>query len=494
MKILLIFPPRKGFVSADVLDINAPLGLLHLASYTLDKNPDDYEFVILDTILEYLKGRPSYAGNNMDWIGLSVDDCLQRIEKINPDVIGISMIFSGFTEAGMELCQAIKKRFVDKFLIIGGLAVSINSETSLRQSRADIIVRGEGEITFHYLLETLRKNGDISKVDGIAYLDKYKYIETTDRPMIQDLDSVPLPAYHLADMKSYFKFNQGIYMRSPSAGVFSSRGCNYPCIFCSIKDGWGKWRKFSPKYVVDHIQYLIDNYSVREIDFFDDQLLQKKKHFSAILDEMLERKVDIKWVVSQGMSVWLMDETLIRKMYRSGFYRARFTIESGNEKSLKFIKKPVDLEKARKNVDLCWRLGIWTDSNFMIGLPFETNEDIQETHEYAKSLKIDWVHYVISQPYEGTEMAEIYRSAGLLDTDKCTGSGSSVLKTQYGSKYFKAEELNELRSRFNRELLALRILRAIYPWNWYREFIKINSLEKIVYCFVLLKKVVKNYL
>ena len=157
-------------------------------------------------------------------------------------------------------------------------------------------------------------------------------------------------------------------------------------------------------------------------------------------------------------------------------------IESGSEKTLRFMRKPVVLKKAREIIKICNKLGIWTWSTFVIGFPEEKMEDIQKTIDFAKKSGLNFATFYVAQPYPGTEMYDIYEKQGLLKEGIMTNSG--VTNTQYDVKHFTAEQLRELQKKAYTDFIRYRMIRYLNPLYFYREFLnRIKSFEDVKYVF-----------
>ena len=178
---------------------------------------------------------------------------------------------------------------------------------------------------------------------------------------------------------------------------------------------WGRqWRGRSAQNVVREIEELITNYGVREIAFYDDQFLVDKKWVHDICDLIIRRKLGIFLSLPAGTSVWMADEQLLRKMKKAGFYRLNFPVESGNLRSLSFIRKPVKLNSVTEIIKSACKLGFWTSANFIIGFPYETKDEIKQTIKFAYNCGVDYPFFFIARPFPGSEMYDIYKREGLL--------------------------------------------------------------------------------
>ncbi|MEC7640685.1 MAG: radical SAM protein, partial [Nitrospinota bacterium] len=250
--------------------------------------------------------------------------------------------------------------------------------------------------------------------------------------------------------------------RRPVASMATTRGCPYECTFCSTIQMWTRnWRKVSIDRVVEEIEDLQKNYGVREIAFYDDAFLIDRKRVLGICEEIIKRKLDIKFTIPPGINVINLDEELIIKMKQAGLYRVTLPIETGNKETQKFIKKPIDLDHARKMIDVCNRKGIWSQANFVVGFLYETQSQVDETLEYSYSLNLDYIFYYVAQPYAGSELYEIYEEQNLLDGKY--DSMSTMWDTKYETKHFKPEDLRKITDEAMKKHFKIRVLSYLNP-------------------------------
>jgi len=264
--------------------------------------------------------------------------------------------------------------------------------------------------------------------------------------LIKDLDILPIPDRSFIDMEFYKESNKKCvwYVRkTPVATIMTSRGCPYNCIFCSTKVVWKKrWRPRSLEKVFEEIEHLVSKYGIREIIINDDQFFTKRNRIDEFCKYFIKRKLDLNFSVDSGVSVWLVDKELLEIMRKAGFYSIRFPIETGNEVTLKFIRKPVDLLKTKELIKEANKLGFWTSANFIIGFPYETRQEIEETIRYALSSKLDYASFLIAKPNAGSDLYEIFKKEGLLD--KNVVRASHFYRSDYDTATMKAKELNDI--------------------------------------------------
>lgn len=486
LKILLIHTYTTYDRDEFIQTLSEPLGLLSLAAYINSKFHDQVDVNILDLYamgFDTLETRKTERRTR----GLSDEKKIKGLlEKNNPDIVGIQCNFTGFSVDALEVAAIVKKTLPHTLVVIGGAHVSYLSKNILEQHPCiDYIVRGEGEITLYELTKAIMDGGSVSDIKGIAYRDKQgNVVMTPARELIQDIDSLPIPDRKYIDMQKYLhlnKFSFPLAKKYPVATVMASRGCPYNCIFCSTKNMWGRvWRGRSPESIVREIQDLVADYGVKEVAFYDDQFLVSKKWVHDICDLIIKSKLGISLTLPSGTSVWMADEGLLRKMKKAGFYRLHLPIESGNQNTIKFIRKPVNLEAALETIRCACKIGFWTSANFILGFPYETKEEIRESIAYAYNCGIDYPFFFVARPYVGAELYDICEKEGLLKDNEETMSSVFVAKSD--TLYLKAEELRKIRADAESGFLGHKVRWSLLPRNFINYILpKFFSVEDMRY-------------
>lgn len=482
-RILLINPSLSGSLTSGIFTVKVPLGLAYISGYLekLGFKPEILDCMAYYENIEKIKDK--YR------IGLKEEAIARKIKEFNPDIVGISCSYTIYEEDAFRIAELVKKN--SKALVVfGGAHTSANPLQVLKNKNVDLAVIGEGELIFADICKNFRNKKVLENIKGTIIRNGLKINKPEE--YIKNLDDLPFPARHLLPMDKYLKHPQNSIanIRNKTTEIITSRGCPYNCIFCSIHCVWGKkWRARTAKNVVDEMEQLIKKYGIKEFRFFDDNISWDKKRMMEICDEIIARKLDIKWDTPNGVAISTLDEQVLEKMKKSGYYRIVMGIESGSEKSLKFMRKPLNLKKAREIIKICNKLGIWTWSTFVIGFPEETKEDIDKTIEFAKSSGLNFVTFYIAQPYQGTEMYDIYKKEGLLKEGLKTES--SVTDTKYDTKYFSASQLKDLQKKAYFEFIKARIIRYLNPIKFYKEFLnRIHSWEDVRFVIKMVKNLV----
>lgn len=199
----------------------------------------------------------------------------------------------------------------------------------------DAVVIGEGENTLTEVVESLGKRNIFEGLKGVAYKYQDQIIHNQPRPLIENLDDIPFPAYHLLPRLKRYKSRS---RAEPVGYIFTSRGCPSQCTFCSRNFGTF-WRPHSANRVVDEISYLVKEHRVRQIDILDDNFTLDINRAAEILDLLAHRRMGIAINLQSGVRVDSVNKELLLKMKKAGVFKIAFGIESGDQNILKKIKK-----------------------------------------------------------------------------------------------------------------------------------------------------------
>lgn len=415
MKTLLVRPPSKFITGALKPAISLPTGLLYLAA-VLEQS--GHPVNIYDAQLNI--DRPVVLdATGAVHMGDSWEAVRTRIEAERPDIVGITCMFSAQMENAVRLAELTKQ--IDKRIttIIGGSHSTARPQDFFEKTNAiDIACIGEGELSLRDVVERLEAGQDLSDVPGIAVRDEKTCRISAYRPKITDLDSVPLPAYHLIELEHYFRlyamgYTDRVVPRSDgferSVSVITSRGCPYKCIFCSVHLHMGRaWRPHSVSYVKRHIDLLVSRYGVRHIHFEDDNISLNSERFQGILTLLSIAKPALTWDTPNGLRVDTLTPEIIRQCRDSGCIYLIFGVESGNQNVLNtIVDKHLDLKTVTRAASWAKEIGINAMAFYVIGFPGETPAQINETVAFALRLQAEYgvnPGLFVATPIPGTRL------------------------------------------------------------------------------------------
>jgi radical SAM superfamily enzyme YgiQ (UPF0313 family) len=386
MKILLL-RPNSGIPVAP-----PPIGLMYLVGYLRKARPGKDEITIMD-------GRSDLPPD---------DQVADLIRRLNPDVIGITA-FTMEKDAAHRYLKLAKEHSRDCVTIVGGPYGTSDSAIALEDVNLDFTVRGEGEVTLANLIDTLENGSEITDMKGIGYRDNGEVVEGTYPDLVNDLDEIPYPAWDQIDLEKYFQFGRirrltnPIQTRERGVSVFSTRGCPYRCTYCHNVFG-KKLRKRSVENVLGEIKWLVEDFGVQEIEFIDDVFNLDRPRAKAICDGITTAGWDLKMSFPNGLRADQMDEELVDKMKAAGAYRINYAVESGTPRIQDMIKKNLNLKRAKEIINYTAEKGISTGGFFMLGFREETEEEVQNTIDFALTSKLHTASFFILTPFPNTPM------------------------------------------------------------------------------------------
>jgi len=332
----------------------------------------------------------------------------RELEEYRPQIVGATCVTLNYPIARrmLKVCKAFDPHI---FTVIGGPHVTFALQETLLQSPwIDAIVIGEGEGTLVELARAVEEGKDIHHVPGIAFADGGMVVKTSARPLIEDLDKLPLPARELLPMARYRALG------TPCT-VITSRGCPYSCIFCSGHRMFGPKVRFrSPGLVVDEIEKLQRDFGLVKINIVDDTFTVNHNHTRAVCEEMLRRNLKMKWSVFARVD--RISEDLAQLMNRAGCEWVLFGVESADEGILKTIKKGTTPDEVRRGVKIAFEAGINVFNSFILGLPGESWDTAQKSlafgDELCQKYGAKYGFHMLS-PLPGTEIYERAKDYGI---------------------------------------------------------------------------------
>jgi radical SAM superfamily enzyme YgiQ (UPF0313 family) len=391
MKILLINPYCYPEVSAGKLNKfltpMPPIGMAYLLA-AIEKSRHTPLFH--DDLLE--------KGNDEKLTKLLLD--------FRPTIIGIPVYSSPVVYRFKEIVKLIRKILPEAYIQSGNLHANYFAREMLREKEVDIVVKGEGEVTICEIADVLERGGSLAEVKGLIYRERTgEIIETANRPYNCDLDRLPFPAWHLMPYKKY-NINELGKIAATGTFVLGSRGCPFGCEFCSLLIQGRKRRVRSKENICDEIEWLIKKFKYKSFHFIDPTWPINKKEGIAFAQEMIKRGLHKKIIWGTETRLDVVDEELLRQLYKAGCRKVMYGIESGSQLILDQVNKKNDLQKVRQVIAWSHKYKLSPAGFFIIGLPGETKADIEKTIELALSLKLHFAKFSGFVPYPGTPLYE----------------------------------------------------------------------------------------
>lgn len=391
MNILIINPPIREWAKPNCV----PLGLGYIAAMLRN------------------------AGHSVDMIDIngyrySQDQVLSILEKKQPDFIMTGGLITVYNYLKW-LTQELHERFPGVPIMLGGSVSTSIPEIALNTLPIDIACIGEGEITTVEVANALQFGKELSGINGIYYRKAGKIIKNSPRQPIQDMDSIPFPAYDLFPMEIYVnnpvgyinkdKWGKGevIEEKTPrSTNINVTRGCPYKCNFCYHDYLGPGYRHRSPQNILDEMDLLYTNYGVDYFLWADDESIINKKFIYEFCDLMINSGNNYTFSISGRVN--LVDEHLLITLREAGCTMVGYGIESGSQKMLDTMNKGVTVEQAKIAINLTKKIFGDADCSFLIGYPGETDDTIEETENFCAELDLAPEVIFFATAYPGTEL------------------------------------------------------------------------------------------
>jgi len=393
-RVLFIKPPDND---VNVLSLDVPLGIMYLSACLKRDLPDHVRTEMIDLRLE-----KSIAPALKD-----------KIRQVDPDLIGISLLT--FNQSFlMQYLAFIRKLTPRAKIIIGGPGATYSSRELLQEhQQIDAAILGEGEAVFSRLVKSLLYDGRIRDMPGLARPDKTGPIVNQRQEYIADLDSLPFPDYDLIPFERYWGEKRhgqmnGVLAHNKYTHIISSRACPFHCIYCHNIFG-KKLRRRSPENFVAEMEWLHDTWGIREFHIVDDVFNFDRPRMHAILNRVIDRKLKIKLAFPNGLRADMLETADLDLLKRAGAYMVTFAIETASPRIQKMIRKNLNIDKVRENIDYASSIGLLVKGFFMLGFPGETPAEIQRTIDFAVRSRLDLAHFFTVTPFPGTALRELAR-------------------------------------------------------------------------------------
>lgn len=464
MKVLLITPPYYVPKDRCAISIGHPLGIAYIGGHLREAG---HEVTLIDGLIEgrdrsmtpedldgdetdrirvsrgvfqrHIAGEGFPEGSTI--IGLSFSEIEQRIRDLQPDVVGISCIFTSIFRPGAEIARIAKRVNPEIITVMGGTHVTVSPDNVLKEEEIDYILTGEGEKSMLELLEALETGSEPADVPGVGYMTADGQKRHKANELNWELDALALPALDLLSMEDYLET-----MAEGRAGkMYSTRGCPFNCSFCSVPlTSERRFRAHSIERIVEEARIWKDTYAVDVIIFEDDNINTNTKRFRQMLQAFLDHDIDVR-IDGRNLRCDLLDSETLALMKQTGFQHVFITPESGSQRVMdEIITKKMSVDDTRAAVGRILDAGMTVGCAFVIGFPGETRDEIQMTIDYAyelKSLGVTSFWFSIATPIEGTALYNTAMEQGLIkeiDLDNFAFNAAT-----FDTEEFTAQELRD---------------------------------------------------
>ncbi len=404
----------------------------------------------------------------------SIDEVKADILKFSPNVIVISTTNATIL-SDLEFIDWINEFHSCEFIIKGAIFFNTPNEIleTLDLQNVNYLVGGEIDTVIGELVDCIAlKNDAFDSIPGIIYKKDGVFVKTKFDCWFKDLDEIPFPARDLMKNELYPRPDTG----EPMATIQVSRGCPSGCTYCLTPVISGKnLRKRSVENIFAEIEECYYKYGIKNFFFKADTFTIDAQWASNLCDKIINSDLYGKIAFTVNSRVKPLELDLLEKLKKAGCFMLAVGFESGNNETLKKIKKGTTREDNIRASKLIKKAKLPLFGFFMIGFPWETKEDITETLKFIFEIDPDFIEVHIAMPYYGTEL---YSQCVEYATVNCKAWGNDYFSPNtIGTQTVSMDEIQKLRNKY----LLKFYLRPKY------------LIKKVLYC-VSKPTVLKNYI
>lgn len=388
------------------------------------------------------------------------------LKEFQPDYLLINVATPTFKNDLSSLTIA-KEICPDIITIAKGAAfLTVAFEVMYFQKDLDLILFGEPEETLREVLE----GKEFSKILGLYYRDDLRAKFTGPRPFIDNLDKLPFPARHLVDNNIYRRPDNN----KVQAVIKVSRGCPFHCFFCLATPVSGaKVRKRSPENIIEEIRECVDKYGITNFLFWSDIFNIDKDWVMELCQKIIDSGLKITW--SANTRADTADEEMANKMYEAGCRLVSIGVESGSQEMLDKIGKRITLDDVRLTVKIFKKAGIRIYNYFVIGLPWEDEDTVEDTIDFAIELDSDFISFYTATPLPGSKFYEYAKENNLINSD--TSFSSAYFYPSVNTHHLTKERVFQLHKKairkfYLRPAYIIRMLSRIRSFTEFKNYFK----------------------
>jgi len=459
MKVLLIAPYVNLNVDRTVNreDFYPSAALLHLAAMLRANNHEPMIVDLNNSVVHNQKEK------YLDYCKRII---IKSLNEFKPDLVGINCLFSGVFPDVLEFAKSVKSYSSDLKIAIGGIHPTSHYKEILTNCMdIDFVAIGEGENTIIALTAAIKSKNKkmLDEIKSFAYRNDEGEVKVNhQKNYIEDLDSLPMPAWDLItlnkfEMKLDTYYNPKNLPMRFKAAIFSSRACPLACNFCDMFLVMGKkHRKRSVNTIVNEIELLNKDYDVNYFSFMDDQLTLNRSHIIELCDEIIKRKLNIQFDTPNGLWINSLREEMISKMAEAGLVSASLAIEHGDKHIRNnVIGKNLEEKKIFEVAEMLKKNNVMSSALFIMGFPEETNETLKKTYDMMNELQFDRMAVNTLVPLPGTSLYKQVIKDKLLihhwNLDELWKTPISLQQGEFVVKPYNmdVDDLHKWREKFN---------------------------------------------
>ncbi len=443
-------PPLKGVYRHQLY---LPIGLAYLAS-----------------VLE--EGECDLTVIDCPALDMTQEDLKQKLESIQPDLIGITSM-TPTIQSALQSAQIAKEACPEAMTVLGGPHVTFMDESVLKEEAVDVIVRGEGEQTLLELAKNVSDPKTLKDVEGITFRKDGQIVRTPNRKVMENLDDLPRPAYKFFPLEKYRLFGRKILP------IITARGCPSQCSFCTSALMFGKgFRARSPKNIADELEWLRDEHGAEAFTFYDDTFTLDRRRAIGICDEIVSRKIGLPWDCQTRVSTVSRD--ILLKMRDANCQQVFFGVESGCQTILDAVKKGTTVAQNEKAIKLAKDVGLFVAVSVMIGYPGETHAMLKETIDLVKKAEPDDVYICVATPYPGTELRRLVEKNGWKMSDDWGRYDTTT--PVFANPNLSEDDVIKLRTSFYNSFYSPKyVLRHLFKNNFYSRVMARTAMNHILW-------------
>jgi radical SAM superfamily enzyme YgiQ (UPF0313 family) len=407
-----------------------------------------------------------YPGERKTWSHLEAD-----LREFRPHVLMMSITTPSLHK---DVQAATLAHQVDPGILTvakGAHFLVLDRDALQQYPQLDGVIRGEYE-------HTAAEIGAGRPLDQIAGLTWRRadgeIVRNEDRPLIQDLDSIPFPARHLTRNELYFRPDT----MEPQTTIVTNRGCPHSCIYCLAPVVSGKKNRYrSTDNVLAELVECVERHGICNFLFRSDLFTQNKKWVIELCQKIIERGLDIEWASNSRVDT--INAEMLGWMKRAGCWLIAYGVESGDQQMLDLMEKKATVAQAREAVRLTREAGIKSSVYLLMGLPWDTRDTLETNVRFAQELMPDFLEIFYTYPFPGTKLHQIAVEQGLLRDGEVPVDAYS--QPAIGGLYLTREELAVLRRKSLRRIYLqpryiFQTLRGARTWKERGNYIKYGML------------------
>ncbi len=425
--------------------ISLPMGIMYLSSFIKQQQPN-WSVELIDYRVDFLNI------HQFETLDQFITDVARLHIQEEPEILAFSVLVSSSHHFFKESLHLLKKLWPRAKVILGGFHATNFTKELLALPEIDFIFRGEGEYALTEFLGLYPNFDDVNipgvvsrKTDLSQPLEKCRSLENMDVNPMPDYELIPMDQYATINTRMVIKKSEKGEVRS--ADIMTSLGCPFKCTFCSSRTVHGLTMRYkSIENVVAEVKHLHEKYGVTMFLPEDDLFTANRKRTIDLLRALRELKIpNFRMQFPVALAVNTLSYEVIDELIASGLDVASLAIESGSEYTQKhIINKGVKLDKAIQWVNYFREKEIPVRTSFILGLPNETREMMQESIDYAIKLGADWYDFFIATPLAGTVMCQEFVDMGYVPEDIDVISRGYYALRNFDTPEISARDLSDL--------------------------------------------------